>query len=237
MIDSSQIGTRLKNLREQKGISQQKLGQFLGVKRESINAWEMGIRELKGTYIHQLADFFGVSTDYLLCRVDYRSPSATLQGICEETGLSSEAVQTLMDMKSDAVEKWQNPYPYQDNETWLPDWKQRKETVFNMLNLLLSQDELLEDLLLLSKRIDEAVLADKQLKEDGTAERSASQNKPGVLSPDEMKEYREYLISDQSRKLAYRALGKIAALKDTQGQLDIQGMEWFCNLKAKGGDV
>ena len=58
--------SRLKELRAEKNISQQKLAEQIGVTQKAIDFWEKGINEPKASYIIKLAKFFGVSADYLL---------------------------------------------------------------------------------------------------------------------------------------------------------------------------
>lgn len=57
---------RIKTLREQAGMSQEKLAKRLGITRSSVNAWEMGISTPSTQYIAELAGLFRVSADYLL---------------------------------------------------------------------------------------------------------------------------------------------------------------------------
>jgi len=58
---------RIKNLREEKNLTQSELARQLGITRSSVNAWEMGISVPSTQYIIELAGIFRVSTDYLLC--------------------------------------------------------------------------------------------------------------------------------------------------------------------------
>lgn len=60
------LQTRLKELRIEKTLSQQKLAQEIGVTQKAIDFWEKGINEPKASYIIKLAKFFNVSSDYLL---------------------------------------------------------------------------------------------------------------------------------------------------------------------------
>ena len=48
------------------GISQSKLAKEIGVSQKAIDYWERNINEPKASYIIKLAQFFNVSTDYLL---------------------------------------------------------------------------------------------------------------------------------------------------------------------------
>lgn len=59
---------RLKELRNECELSQKALGTHIGVSQKAIDYWENGVNEPKATYIVRLADFFDVSTDYLLGR-------------------------------------------------------------------------------------------------------------------------------------------------------------------------
>ena len=58
---------RIKTLRENFGLSQAELAGRLDITRSSVNAWEMGISVPSTQYIVELAQLFGVSTDFILC--------------------------------------------------------------------------------------------------------------------------------------------------------------------------
>ena len=64
---------RLKELRDQKGLYQKDIASFLNVAVSTYSYWENGTYEPDQTSLSKLADFFGVTTDYLLGR----SSSAT----------------------------------------------------------------------------------------------------------------------------------------------------------------
>lgn len=57
---------RIKELRESRGMNQQRLAIELNVSQAMISKYELGISEPDITTIKQIADFFGVSADYLL---------------------------------------------------------------------------------------------------------------------------------------------------------------------------
>lgn len=61
---------RLKELREQHGISQLKLAMDLGMNQNSISRYETGAREADYATLILFADYFKVSIDYLLDRTD-----------------------------------------------------------------------------------------------------------------------------------------------------------------------
>lgn len=57
---------RLKELRDNRGISQYKLADILGISQARIGHWEAGTRECDFNMLIKLADYFGVTIDYLL---------------------------------------------------------------------------------------------------------------------------------------------------------------------------
>lgn len=60
------FGTRLKELRENKKITQTQLAKRLNLHKSSIYGYENNIRTPSLEVFSQLALFYGVSTDYLL---------------------------------------------------------------------------------------------------------------------------------------------------------------------------
>lgn len=61
---------RLKELREQRHISQVFLGMGLGMSQNTISRYETGAREADYKTLLLFADYFNVSVDYLLGRTD-----------------------------------------------------------------------------------------------------------------------------------------------------------------------
>ncbi|MBF7095172.1 helix-turn-helix transcriptional regulator [Streptococcus sp. HF-1907] len=57
---------RLKELRQEKGLSQQALGKEIGVSYRTIQNWENGVNSIKQDKAQTLANFFGVHIGYLL---------------------------------------------------------------------------------------------------------------------------------------------------------------------------
>ncbi|KYC71666.1 helix-turn-helix transcriptional regulator [Heyndrickxia faecalis] len=67
------FGKRLSALRKQKGLSQYELADKLGYSRGQIANYEQGKREPDYETLQKIADFFDVTTDYLLGRTDIRT--------------------------------------------------------------------------------------------------------------------------------------------------------------------
>jgi transcriptional regulator with XRE-family HTH domain len=66
MID----GKRLKDLRTRAKISSEELGKLAGVTRQQIARYEANQTDITSETLNKIADFFGVTTDYLLGRSD-----------------------------------------------------------------------------------------------------------------------------------------------------------------------
>ena len=69
------LGDRLKKLRKEKKLSQEALADALGLERVSISRYETGIYEPRKEQIEKIAEYFNVSTDYLLGLTPYKQPT------------------------------------------------------------------------------------------------------------------------------------------------------------------
>ena len=65
-MNENVFGSRLKELRQEKGFSMKKLSQELGISAAAICQWENGTTDISGHNLVVLAKYFKVSTDYLL---------------------------------------------------------------------------------------------------------------------------------------------------------------------------
>ncbi len=62
----TQFGTIIKKLREKHGMSQEELGDIVEVSDKTVSSWEINRTEPKMGIVQQLADYFNVTTDYLI---------------------------------------------------------------------------------------------------------------------------------------------------------------------------
>lgn len=60
------FGTRLRNIRTQKGLSLQKLAEFIKSSDATISAWERDVKRPHFDMLIALADFFDESLDYIM---------------------------------------------------------------------------------------------------------------------------------------------------------------------------
>lgn len=104
------LAQNLKALRQERGLSLPALSKAISeryrikISVESLTNYEVSdiyhskSRKNEGMsvkYLYCLADFYGVSTDYLLGRTETKTPDTSIQTTCAVTGLSESAVESL----------------------------------------------------------------------------------------------------------------------------------------------
>ena len=71
------IGEKITNLRKQKGLSQEELGEKLDVTRQTISKWELGQTSPDANKLTEIANFFGVSVNELTSDEEIKTDEAT----------------------------------------------------------------------------------------------------------------------------------------------------------------
>ena len=62
------LGANLKHLRKSKGLTQDEFGSFFGVTKSAIVNYESGIRKIPVDLLYQIAVFYNVKIDNLICK-------------------------------------------------------------------------------------------------------------------------------------------------------------------------
>ena len=65
---------RLRDLREDRDLKQKDLARVLQIHQTTYSDYELGYLNVPVEALHALADFYGVSVDYLLGRTDVKKP-------------------------------------------------------------------------------------------------------------------------------------------------------------------
>lgn len=65
---------RLKDLREDKDLTQNDVAKILNTTQQQYSKYEIGIRLIPIDKLNKLADFYKTSTDYILGRTNIRKP-------------------------------------------------------------------------------------------------------------------------------------------------------------------
>ena len=67
---------RIKDLREDRDLKQKVLADLLETSQTQYSRWERGEREIPVHLLIKLADFYGVSMDYITGRTNYKTNPA-----------------------------------------------------------------------------------------------------------------------------------------------------------------
>lgn len=71
MKTSKDVGLYIKSLRESRGLTQEQLGEIVGVQKAAVQKWESGTTQnLKRTVIKKLSEFFDVSAASFIVKTD-----------------------------------------------------------------------------------------------------------------------------------------------------------------------
>lgn len=87
--------SRLRALRNEKGVSQLELSKVLGVSKSTVGLWETGDTLPDAESLYYIARYFHVSSDYILGLSPVKSSDQKVAEICKYTGLSQNAVTIL----------------------------------------------------------------------------------------------------------------------------------------------
>ena len=75
MLLGDDFMNRMKEIREQKNLSMKEAANGIGIKYTTYIGYEKMEREPNSELLIQIASFFHVTVDYLICRVDYNNYS------------------------------------------------------------------------------------------------------------------------------------------------------------------
>ncbi|MFT3952097.1 MAG: helix-turn-helix transcriptional regulator [Oscillospiraceae bacterium] len=128
-MEKRNLPDRYADLRVEHGITQTELAKKLGLSKQGISFLESGARKLSAETLNLYADFFDVSTDYLLGRTDVRTTNVTVNEICKYTGLSEKALAAIVKLNKEVEES------HFDNHV------QKKYNHINALNYFLGNED------------------------------------------------------------------------------------------------
>lgn len=79
----------LKLLREQKNLTKKQVADAIEVTERAYITYEYGQRDVSTGTLQKLADFYGVTTDYLLGRPEAKAPADLIRAVAAERQLTS----------------------------------------------------------------------------------------------------------------------------------------------------
>ena len=125
------FSNRLKYLRSTEDLTQRDLAVKLGITSGAVGMYESGKRFPDNTILNKIADYFHVSTDYLLGRIDDPTPIRDInQDLYDEHNYSEELEDFLKDNETSAM--------FEDYGNWTEEDKR------NLLQFLKGQKALRE---------------------------------------------------------------------------------------------
>lgn len=89
------FSVRLRELINERKVTQQEISENITASRQALNKWVNGETVPDILAAAELADYFGVSLDYLTGRGTTRSSDEDMVIACEVTGLSEEAINSI----------------------------------------------------------------------------------------------------------------------------------------------
>lgn len=120
---------RLKQLRLEREITQQEIADMVKISRSVISQYENGLVEPTASVISKLADFFEVSTDYLLNRSDDYGNVSVQNGSTTITNDEKKLLNNFRSMRRDLQEALLNlsdSWGNTDSASANPGTKQKK---------------------------------------------------------------------------------------------------------------
>lgn len=75
---------RLKQLRNEKNLTQEELAKYIGTTRATLASWETGRREPDMETLRKLSDYFNVTLDWLMGNTDIRNQADEITQAVED---------------------------------------------------------------------------------------------------------------------------------------------------------
>lgn len=97
-------GRILTELRKEKEIGQKELAVFLNVSVGTVSNYENDVHSPDLATLCKIADFFGVTTDYLLGRTSYRKDPAVLNQRVSDRYTITDIVNTMLTFESSTID-------------------------------------------------------------------------------------------------------------------------------------
>ena len=147
-----EIGKRIAEQRKESGLTQAQLAEKINVKREMINYWENGSRDIKSGNIVLLAEVLGVSIDWLLGMPNAsKTTDKATKELCATLGLSDDTIKILSDPQNGRLREVVNFLFDQHNKTVafdkkIQEWPVGKEIPEGMWSNLCDYASLLTNL-------------------------------------------------------------------------------------------
>lgn len=99
MTTTEIFAERLRELRNDTGISLKELANLLETTAQSLSLYERAERTINIDMLVKISKYFNVSSDYLIGLSDNKTTKAELRMVCDYTGLSKENIEVIKFLK------------------------------------------------------------------------------------------------------------------------------------------
>ena len=99
-----EIGEILAQLRKERNLGQKELAAFLSLSTGTISNYENGVHSPDLNTLCKLAEYFGVTTDYLLNRTNYRYDSKKMNQRLSRDYTLSDVVDVVLSCSESSVD-------------------------------------------------------------------------------------------------------------------------------------
>ena len=99
----AKFSTRLRELRQSKGLRQDQVANLIGVNKSAISTYENDIRQPSFEILVRLANLYRVTTDYLLGQTNVRS--LDLSGLTEEQASYIYGIVEVISKQNEKINK------------------------------------------------------------------------------------------------------------------------------------
>lgn len=93
------LSHRLKELRNQRGVTQKQAAEGIGMVQATLSKYESGEQTPGASILPDIANYYGVSCDYLLGLTECSSVKPDIQITAKTTGLTEKALSKLINQK------------------------------------------------------------------------------------------------------------------------------------------
>ena len=93
---------RIRDIRNDRGLTQKQIAEILHVSQNTYSQYEIGTSRFPLDVVVKLAEFYDVTTDYLLGRTEYRCPPEALRRRVAIDFTVQDIINTVLELKPEA---------------------------------------------------------------------------------------------------------------------------------------
>ena len=95
----------IRKLREERKLTQDYIARHLGVVQQTYSNYEKGHTAIPLEYLSKLADYYGVSTDYMMGRTSFQKPATELNAEYSNGKTTGTVLSKMLQLEADSREE------------------------------------------------------------------------------------------------------------------------------------